>query len=139
MRALVYFIVCVLVLAEAHADTMLAARTIPSRTVITSDDFTVSTDTIPGTFQTPTDVIGLEARTTIYAGRPIRRAEVGSPAMVERNQIVTLTYIDGGLNISVEARSLGRGGANDVLRFMNLASRTTVSGVVQADGSILVQ
>lgn len=120
------------------AETLVAARTIPSHTIILHDDVVVKNGEILGGLKSIDEVIGKETRVAIYAGRPIRRADIGAPALVERNQIVTLAYSSGGLNISVEARALGRGSAGDVLRFMNLDSRSTISGTVQRDGSILV-
>jgi flagellar basal body P-ring formation protein FlgA len=37
-----------------------------------------------------------------------------------------------------DGRALGRAGIGDVVRVMNLGSRQTVSGLVLADGSIVV-
>ncbi|WP_335339580.1 flagellar basal body P-ring formation chaperone FlgA [Falsihalocynthiibacter arcticus] len=116
----------------------MAARTIPSHTIISPADVAIKDGNTLGALTLLEEVIGQEARVAIYAGRPIRRNDIGAPALVERNQIVKLAYSNGVLNISVEARALGRGSAGDVLRFMNLDSRTTISGTVQDDGSILV-
>lgn len=135
-----YIALICLILAPAVSvgDTLVAARTIPSRAIISLEDVALKEGDILGGLDTLADVIGKEARVAIYAGRPIRRNDIGSPALVERNQIVTLDYSKGGLKISVEARALGRGSAGDVLRFMNLDSRSTILGTVQRDGSILV-
>lgn len=132
-------LICALVTADASfGDTLVAARTIPSHTIISIEDLAIKEANTLGALTLVDDAIGQEARVAIYAGRPIRRSDIGSPALVERNQIVKLAYSNGGLNISVEARALGRGSAGDVLRFMNLDSRSTISGTVQNDGTILV-
>ncbi|MEY8098090.1 flagellar basal body P-ring formation chaperone FlgA [Falsihalocynthiibacter sp. S25ZX9] len=131
--------ICALTAANAsHGETLVAARTIPSHTIISPADVAIKDGNTLGALTLLEEVIGQEARVAIYAGRPIRRNDIGAPALVERNQIVKLAYSNGVLNISVEARALGRGSAGDVLRFMNLDSRTTISGTVQDDGSILV-
>ncbi len=119
-------------------ETLVAARTIRSQAIITAQDVAVSGATIAGTYLTPDDVIGQEARVVIYVGRPIRLGDVGPPALVDRNQIVTIVFNSGGLRISAEARALGRGGIGDRIRVMNLASRTTVTGTIQPDASIIV-
>ena len=49
--------------------------------------------------QRPEDAIGLEARLSIYQGRPIRPGDLGPPTIVRRNQIVTLSFNAGGLVI----------------------------------------
>lgn len=132
-------LICTFLFSSASfGDTLVAARTIPSRTIIMPEDVAFTDAETLGSLRSMEEVIGKEARVAIYAGRPIRKGDIGSPALVERNQIVTLAYTNGGLNISVEARSLGRGSAGDVLRFMNLDSRSTISGTIQNDGSILV-
>jgi len=75
---------------------------------------------------------------TLYAGRPIPLSALAPPALVERNQIVTLVFRRGGLEIRTEGRALGRGGEGDTIRIMNLASRNTVTGWVMGDGQVHV-
>ena len=66
----------------------MAARTIPAKTVIGPDDLLMREVAATGGVTDPQQIIGREARVALYAGRPIRRADVGPPAVVERNQIV---------------------------------------------------
>ncbi len=127
-----------LVSEAAVADTVVPLRVIRAKSVITSDAVRVNGSTIAGAFSIPEEVIGLEARVALYPGRPIRVQDVGAPALIERNQIVELVYQSTGLKISTEGRSLGRAAVGETLRVMNLSSRTTVSGVVQADRSVHV-
>ncbi|MEO3413225.1 flagellar basal body P-ring formation chaperone FlgA [Roseovarius sp. CAU 1744] len=123
---------------QAAADTVLAARTIRPGTVITAGDLVTKDGDIAGVASHPTQLIGSEARVSLYAGRPIALADTGPPALVERNQIVPIIFQRNGLRISTEGRSLSRAGAGDVVRVMNLSSRTTVSGKVMPDGRIMV-
>lgn len=120
------------------AQTIVAKHTIRSQSILTSSDIEAIEQTISGTYISPDEVIGMETRVVLYAGRPIRIEDVGPPAIVERNQVVTLLYTIGSLTIVADARALGRAGVGDKLRVMNLASRTTVSGWVQTDGSVSV-
>ena len=92
----------------------------------------------PGVFDHILDVVGQEARTALYAGRPIPFDAVGPPALVDRNQIVSLRFEGNGLKISTEGRSLERGGIGDRVRIMNLSSRATLFGYIQEDGTIKV-
>lgn len=122
----------------ALAESVIAARNIRPESVLTAADITLVADLIAGAADHPDLVLGMEARVAIYAGRPIRPEDLGPPALVDRNQIVALRYVAGGLIILAEGRMLDRGGYGDVVRVMNLASRTTVIGQVDADGSIRV-
>ncbi|MEI2806007.1 MAG: flagellar basal body P-ring formation chaperone FlgA [Albidovulum sp.] len=123
----------------ASADTLVAARTLRAQTVLGPDDVVVADGTLPGTAADPSEVIGLETRVAIYQGRPIRPADLGAPAIVDRNQAVVLIYAAGALTITADGRALGRGGVGDRIKAMNIGSRTTVSGVVAGDGTILIQ
>ncbi len=128
----------VLTSAPVFAETLLAARTIRAQAIIGPDDISRVEAAVPGALSDPAKVVGMEARVVLYAGRPIRPGDVGPPAIVERNSIVPLVYRSGGLTITAEGRSLGRGGVGDSVRVMNLGSRSTVSGVVARDGSVHV-
>ncbi|GGE10279.1 flagella basal body P-ring formation protein FlgA [Gemmobacter megaterium] len=129
----------VLLAAPVHADTLVATRTLRAQTVLTADDIGLIRDTRPGMLRDPAEAIGQEARVTLYAGRPIRPTDLGPPAIVERNQIVPLSYLSGRLSIQTEGRALSRGAVGDTIRVMNLASRSTVSGRIGADGAVTVQ
>jgi flagella basal body P-ring formation protein FlgA len=120
------------------ADTVLAARTIPAQTTIMPEDLIVNSRTIPGGVTDPQEIIGMEARVALYAGRPIHAGDVGFPAVVERNQIIALHYNQHGLAISTEGRALGRAGPGDVIRVMNVSSRSTVTAQIGADGAAYV-
>jgi len=122
----------------ALGESLVAARTIRAETVIGPDDLTTSDTAYPGALIHPADALGLEARVTIYAGRPVRAGDLGPPAVVERNQIVPISFLSGGLTIKAVGRALARGGVGDVIRVMNLESRTTVSGRIAPDGQLVV-
>jgi flagella basal body P-ring formation protein FlgA len=122
--------------APALAESLVAARTIRAQAILGPEDVTVSDTATPGALADPSQVIGFEARTVIYPGRPIHASDLVVPALVARNQIVPLQYVNGTLSITVEGRALGRGAAGERIRVMNLASRTTVTGVVMPDGSL---
>jgi flagellar basal body P-ring formation protein FlgA len=122
----------------ASADSVIALRRIPAQAVVSAEDLNTVDAAIEGAITDAALVIGQEARVTIYAGRPILAGDFGPPALVDRNQIVSLIYVAGGLQIVTEGRALGRGGTGDVIRAMNLASRTTVSGIVTETGAVRV-
>lgn len=125
-----------LIAMQALADIVVTNQTIRPGDVISAEDLVIKSVTIPGTVEVPEDLIGQEARIALYPGRPIRFGDVGPPAIVDRNQLVTLVYRQNGLRIVTEGRALGRGAEGDVIRVMNLTSRATLSGRVNADGTI---
>ncbi len=133
-----FAIITALLLAPpAQADTIVAAHTIRAQTLLTGQDLAIRANDIEGGV-TADQLIGMEARVSLYAGRPIGLSDVGPPAVVERNQIVSLVYEANGLRISAEGRSLARAGPGEFVRVMNMSSRTTITGQVLPDGRIRI-
>lgn len=131
--------ILILLAGPLLAEIVVPTRTIRAREVIAARDLTLSKDDIPGAVADPELIVGKEARVSLYPGRPIRAADVGPPALIDRNDLVTLVYRAGRLTISAEGRALGRGGAGSAIRVMNLSSRMTVAGRVRPDGTVEVQ
>ena len=130
-----------LILGLAHpalAESVVAARTIRAKALIQPEDLIVVDAELQGSIQDPATAIGLEARVTIYPGKPVRRVDLGPPTLVERNQLVPLVYLSGGLAIATEGRSLSRASEGEPVRVMNLGSRNTVTGRVGPDGTVYV-
>jgi flagella basal body P-ring formation protein FlgA len=130
-------LLCVTAL-PAWADSVVATRIIRAQTALTAEDLTLVAMEIPGALTDTTAAIGQEARVMIYAGRPIRQTDLGPGAVIERNQIIPLSYAAGGLSILTEGRALARGGVGDVIEVMNLSSRIKVSGQIGPDGVVRV-
>lgn len=124
--------------SPALADSLVATRTIRARTLVLPDDVTLVDADLPGALSDAEAAVGLEARVAIYAGKPVRPGDLGPPTLVERNQMVTLVYLSGGLAISTEGRALARGSKGDEVRVMNLGSRNTVTGRIGPDGAVYV-
>ena len=131
-------VIFVLLGQDALADSVVPLRTLRAGTVISAEDLRLDAKTIQGTFGSVDDVIGQEAKVSLYAGRPVRHGEIGPPALIERNQVVPLVFNQSGLRISTEGRALARGAAGEIIRVMNLSSKATLFGQIQSDGSIQV-
>ncbi len=137
MRQIFALCLC-LVANSALADVVTPVRTIRPGALISETDLDLKPGDRPGAFDRISDVAGQEARTALYAGRPISFDAIGPPALVDRNQIVSIHFETQGLMITTEGRALERGGIGDRVRIMNLSSRSTLFGFVQADGTIRV-
>lgn len=133
-----YCAICLFIAAPAAADMVVAAHTIRAQTLLSANDLAVQSGQMAGTAANPAELIGQEARVAIYAGRPIRLSDVGPPAIVERNQMVSILFAQDFLSIATEGRALDRAGVGEIIRVMNMSSRTTVSGRVLPDGRIKV-
>jgi len=132
-------LIAVGIASPAVPQALEATRTLRAGQVIGPADVTPGTRAaLPGLVTHPDEAIGMEARVTLYPGRPIPLASLSTPALVERNQLVTLIFSSGGLDIRAEGRALGRGAVDEPVRVMNLASRSTVTGRVSGPATVRV-
>ncbi len=120
------------------AQTIVPSRAIRAGSVISEADLTRLNTKTAGAYDVAEAIIGKEAKVTLYPGRPIQLGQVGPPALLERNQVVKMTFRTGPLSISAEGRVLDRAGLGDRVRVMNMSSRQTVFGTVLANGTIEV-
>ena len=56
---------------SAVADTVMAARTIKAHSVLAAADLRIEADTTPDAATALSEVVGLEAKVVLYAGRPV--------------------------------------------------------------------
>jgi flagella basal body P-ring formation protein FlgA len=82
---------------------------------------------------------GREVKRTVYAGQPITLDNTRPVRLITRNQVVTIKYISGPLEISTTGRAMGEAAVNETVSVLNLQSRQLVQGIVQADGWVLAQ
>lgn len=112
--------------APLAAQSVVAARTLRAGTILAKEDLRASGDAA----ERLSALVGLETRRAIYAGRPVALADLGPPTLVHRNDVVVMVYATGALGIRTEGRALDSGGAGEVIRVVNLASRQPVQAVV---------
>jgi flagella basal body P-ring formation protein FlgA len=124
--------------APASAQSVMTVHAIRAGTMLSADDLAFHEADASDGFTDPRDVIGMEARVNIYPGRPILTRDVGMPTVVERNAIVPLIFRRHGLSITLEGRALGRAGAGEAVRVMNLSSRNTVIGIATETGQVVI-
>ena len=124
--------------APAFASSVVPARPIPASSVVTGADVLLQEPTVPGAASQFDQVLGLEARVTLYPGRPIMIGDLGPPAIVDRNDIVQLVYQRGALSIFAEGRALDRGAIGERIRIMNIDSRAVITGVLLSDKTVKV-
>lgn len=131
------FAPCALLLASsALADDVVASRTLRIGDVLTISDLRLA-DKVDD--RQVAAMIGKEVRRVVYVGRPVDAADLGPQTLVNRNDVVVMTYSVGGLRMRTEGRALGRGGAGEVIDVMTLSSRQKIRAVVVAPGQVQVR
>lgn len=133
-----FFLILALAPIVCFADQIVVTRVIKPSELIGADDLRIiKSDDDPRSLKA-NDFIGMEARRTLFPKRLLKLEDVGTPALVDRNQIVELVYLGANIEILAEGRALGRGGYRETLRVMNLASKSIVVGSVGKHGRVFV-
>jgi flagella basal body P-ring formation protein FlgA len=139
MRALLIALALALALAApAAAQSVTVERPVRAGETLAPGMLAFAETRIVDGFADPRALDGLEARVNLYPGRPIRQVEVGAATVIRRNAVVPLVFVRGGLTIELEGRALQPAGAGEAIRVMNLSSRSTVTGVATAAGTVVV-
>ncbi|MEO1493825.1 MAG: flagellar basal body P-ring formation chaperone FlgA [Pseudomonadota bacterium] len=85
------------------------------------------------------EMVGMEVRKGIFAGRAVTRYHFGPPTLVKRNAPVVMYFSRGALGLRTEGRALASGGAGDVVEVMNLDTRITVRAVITGQNRVEVR
>lgn len=123
----------------ALAQDVLAARTLRVGIVLREADLKPPKGEFAATRELIAALVGLETRRAIYTGQPVVAADLGPPTLVRRNAVVAMLFSTGGLGIRTEGRALESGGAGEVVRIINLASRQTILATVTGENQVEVR
>lgn len=135
--------------APAHAaDELVMELAVPTITVfagdvlseelLTAKRFRLRSSIASSYVRTVKGAVGLAARRTLVAGRPIPVNGVAAPFIVKEGRRVRIVFRSGGLEISAAGHALQSGGEGDIVGARNVDSGRIVRGTVAADGSIVV-
>ncbi|MGB8279231.1 MAG: flagellar basal body P-ring formation chaperone FlgA [Methylovirgula sp.] len=83
-------------------------------------------------------LVGKLARWTLLPGVPIPMNAVSEPNAISNGARVRVVFEQDGLDIETYAIALQAGSVGQVISVRNPDSGTTISGIVQADGSVRV-
>lgn len=122
----------------ALADSLVASRMIRAHTMLSAEVLTQVETDFPGAVSEMAEIEGMETSVAVFPGRPILAKDLSLAAVIERNQIVVLRYVNSGLDISTEGRALMRGAIGETIEVMNLNSRTKVTGQIGPNGVVTV-
>lgn len=99
---------------------------------------TTSTDVVY--FNEFKDVLGKQLRRSISTGQAIREEDVGPPVVVEKNQLVQIKVIMGGIEVETAGRAITEGAVGDLVQVetINLKERKKLTAQVLDTNSVQV-
>ncbi len=135
--------IAMLVDVQVKIPVIIANTTINSKSPITRNDIkTVWKDISQNNTKSFTDlekIIDSQAKRMIPAGAIITSDMIESIPLVRRNQLVTVVYQKGGLEIKLVGKSLNNAGRNEIVRVRNERSKEIFSAKVIDSGKVLVE
>jgi flagella basal body P-ring formation protein FlgA len=81
-------------------------------------------------------LVGQEARRTLYKNKPILLRDIGSVTIIRRNDTVTMQFKNGAMLIQTVGRAMQDGGAGDSIKVMNEHSKKIVTGRINTNGEV---
>ena len=148
MRSLIHSVYIILlaiaatpVLAANFTDPppdITAARHLRAGKVIERSDLNLENDSAETQTQL-NQLVGRESKHAIYAGRPVTKNDVRAKTLVVRNAIVAFEFEKGPLYITANARALDSGSIGDVIRVMNIDSKSVISAVIIGANQVAVR
>jgi flagellar basal body P-ring formation protein FlgA len=81
---------------------------------------------------------GLAARHELRPGQTLRDADLMKPAIIQRNDTVTIVYQAPGFTLTLRGQAQDAGALGDTISVLNAESKRVVQGVVSAPGRVTV-
>jgi flagellar basal body P-ring formation protein FlgA len=88
--------------------------------------------------RSPDEAVGFATRQALRTGQPLRRADLGRPELVHRDDNVTLVFEVPGILLTTRGKALEAGAEGDVISVLNPQSKRTVQGIVSGSGRVTV-
>ncbi len=82
------------------------------------------------------DLIGMTPRRVLVSGQPVLAGDIETPQLVDRGEIVTMVFNEGGLQLTAQGKALEKGGKGDRIKVVNTSSSKTVVAEVTNDKEV---
>jgi flagella basal body P-ring formation protein FlgA len=127
---------------DAYVDVVVAQRDLPRGKLLSATDFRIEKRVMSKLTRSPLDdieaAVGSLARNPIYPGDVVTTRHLRPRVLIKRNTLATVQTQIGSLMVTGRARALTDGHAGDAIMLVNPQSKKEITGVVQADGTVVV-
>lgn len=83
-------------------------------------------------------VIGLAAKRPLREGAAVSTRDVTAPQVVKTGDLITITYDDGGISLSLQGKALAAASTGEVFAVQNTASKKIIQAVATGPGAAAV-
>jgi len=83
-------------------------------------------------------VIGLAAKRPLREGAAVQARDVGAAQVIKANDLVTVTYDDGGISLSLQGKAMANAATGEVFAVQNTLSKKIIQAVATGPGAAAV-
>ena len=125
---------------RANVDVLTWTRNLAAGEIVQPEDLiwgkaALSPADAPGDAEA---VVGLSARRALRAGAAVAAHDVAAPQVIKANEMITLSFEDGGVSLALQAKALAGGAAGETISVQNISSKKVVQALIVGPGQALV-
>ena len=79
-------------------------------------------------------VIGLAAKRPLREGAAVQSRDVAAAQVIKTGDLVTITYDDGGISLSLQGKAMGAAATGDLFAVQNTLSKKIIQAVATGPG-----
>lgn len=125
---------------RANVEVLTYARSLSAGEMVAPEDLTWAR-VAAAPSDAPSDaaqVIGLAARRPLRAGAAVSARDVSAPQVIKKGEMVLVTYADGQITLTLQAKAAGSAAAGETLNVQNPSSGKLLQAVATGPGEALV-
>lgn len=126
--------------ARANVEVLTYARSLSAGEIVAPEDL-VWAKVAAAPADAPSDaeqVIGLAAKRPLRAGAAVSARDVSAPQVIKRGEMVMVTYSDGQITLTLQAKATGSAAAGETLNVQNPSSNKVIQAVATGPGEAVV-
>lgn len=125
---------------RGNVEVLAYARSIPVGEIVQPEDLIwVKMAGAPADAPRDSDaVIGLAAKRPLREGAAVSTRDVTAPQVIRSGDLITVTYSDGGISLSLQGKAMAAASTGDVFAVQNTASKKIIQAVATGPGAAAV-
>ena len=127
--------------SAAMTEVLTYSRSLSSGDIIQAEDLTYSqvlVQAVPSDApRSADDVIGLSVKRPLRTGQAVSTRDLLAPLVILRDDLVQVTYRDGSIVLSLEAKAMGNAAVGELFTLQNTSSKKSIEAVATGPGKAL--
>jgi len=126
--------------SRGNVEVLTYARSLAAGEIVAPEDL-VWARAAAAPADAPSDavqVIGLAAKRPLRAGAAVSARDVSTPQVIKKGDVVLVTYIDGQISLTLQAKAVGQAAVGETLNVQNTSSNKVLQAVATGPGTAVV-